>query len=70
MNWLRKYLKWVTVIYCLSLTGCTTTGASGDFCDVYRVIDMPSSQAALLDRKYQERILVNERYQFKHCLAE
>ncbi len=55
------------MILCLTnLTGCTAPVA-GNFCDVYRVVDMPGGQAKRLDRKYQERILSNERYQFRHC---
>lgn len=53
------------MILCASLTGCATV--AGDFCDAYRVIDMPGAQAARLDRQYQERILANEIYQFRHC---
>ena len=55
----------MTTIWCMSLTGCATV--AGDFCDVYRVVDMPGSQAALLERQYQDRILANEVYQFEHC---
>lgn len=42
-----------------SLTACTTT-IVGDFCDIYTKVDMPGSEAAKLERKYQERILINE----------
>lgn len=56
----------MTTIWCVNLTGCATN-AAGDFCDIYRVVDMPGAQAALLERQYQERILVNETYQADHC---
>lgn len=42
-----------------SLTACTTR-VVGDFCDVYTRVDMPGSEAQKLERKYQERILINE----------
>lgn len=49
----------------LSLTGCATV--SGDFCDVYRAVGMPGSQAAKLERQYQEPILANELYRSRYC---
>ena len=51
----------------MSLTACTKPVAIGDFCDVYTVVDIPGTQAAMLDRQYQERILTNELYQFEVC---
>lgn len=44
-----------------SLTGCITkTEIVGDFCLRYVQIDMPSSEAVKLERRHQERILINE----------
>lgn len=65
MKSLKKYVAWMTTIWCVSLTGCATV--VGDFCSVYQVVDMPGAQAALLDRQYQERILANEVYQLERC---
>lgn len=48
----------------LSLTACTTI--VGDFCDVYTRVDMAGADAAKLERKYQERILINELL-FEEC---
>lgn len=42
-----------------SLIGCTTISA-GDFCESYTAVDMLGSEAAKLERVYQERILINE----------
>ena len=44
-----------------SLTGCITkTEIIGDFCLRYVQVDMAGSEAAKLERRYQERILINE----------
>lgn len=48
------------------LTSCATSGV-GDFCDAYTVVDMPGSEAVKIERRYQERILANELYQWRHC---
>lgn len=53
------------MIFLASLTSCTTI--VGDFCDVYTVIDMPDFEAKKLERQYQDRILANEKYEFKNC---
>lgn len=59
--------KYLLLTICLaSLTGCAKI-VVGNFCDVYTVVDMPGSEAAKLERQYQERILANERYQFNEC---
>lgn len=50
----------------MSLTGCVTR-VVGDFCDVYTVVDMPSSEAAKIERQYRDRILANELYEFNEC---
>lgn len=54
----------------LSLTGCgiLKPNVVGDFCDVYREVDMPSSEAVKLDRKYQDRIIANEIWHFNKCM--
>lgn len=53
------------IIWLVSLTACTTS--AGNFCDVYTVVDMPGSEAVKLERKYQERILTNELYEYQNC---
>lgn len=50
----------------LSLTGCATN-VVGDFCDNYVIVDMPSSEAAKIERQYRTRILANELYEFNEC---
>lgn len=51
-----------------SLSACTMLDVkSGDYCDIYTVVDLPPDQAVLLERKYQERILANEVYEFMKC---
>lgn len=54
------------MICLLSLMGCAKNGA-GDFCAAYVVVDMPGSEAAKLERQYQERILANELWHFNRC---
>jgi len=54
------------MIWLLSLTACAGA-AGGSFCDEYVVVDMPSSEAIKLERRYQERILANETHQFRKC---
>lgn len=55
----------------LSLTGCGIFGEkknAGNFCDVYTIIDMPSSEAQKLEPVYRDRILANERWEVGNCL--
>lgn len=54
------------MVWPLSLIACATSGG-GSFCGEYVVIDMPSSEAVKLERRYQERILANETHQFDRC---
>ncbi len=66
LTWPVRLIRWTMILWLTSLTACTTIVA-GNFCDVYRVVDMPGEQAKRLDRKYQDRILSNEKFQFENC---
>ena len=56
----------MTILLLMSLASCTTT-VVGDFCDKYTVIDMHPADAEKLERKYQDRILANEKIAFNSC---
>jgi hypothetical protein len=58
--------KWMMMLWLLSLTACVGN-VGGSFCTDYVVVDMPSSEAIKLERRYQERILANETHQFHRC---
>lgn len=57
----------MTILLLMSFAGCTTTVVVGDFCDRYTVIDMHPDEAEKLERKYQDRILANEKLAFNDC---
>ena len=67
---MKTLLVWMTTLSLLSLTGCGIFDARksvGNFCDVYTVVDMPSSEARKLERVYRDRILANERWEVERC---
>lgn len=70
MQIVKKWLRWMTTLSLLSLTGCGLLDerkSAGSFCDNYTVVDMPSEQAARVDQPWRGRILANELLQFDHC---